>query len=844
MASENQEQVKAPSSDTGNSEGPSNGAGPRDQASLAAPAIPVDSPSPSSLQAAQQVNNESQRYLNTPQPPNPIFPPMPIMQSPHLLAPVLSPAFLAAVGNYAALLNLASNSAQSSPTAPSHNGQHLTQLLQLLQQNTSGSPQRASPQFQQPMPSISYPLTPQKPGVQNISTQTPVSKAGKPVDVPPPPSITSSKPTPKLRTTSHVDAAATPSKKQREERSVPVNAPLSKHIRRNIAGFRPRSSIPSELTLKQYAEQCKHAAISSRLSADTLHPKEYLLMRKHITPHQATVYLNIRNGILRLWQKNPLVAVSREEACGCAKDFRHFELANIAFDWLVRNGYINFGCIEMPSTISKRVEGGEPSKKKQKRKQKTIAIIGAGMSGLGCARQLEGLISQLGELMEPGDEPPKIIVLEARNRIGGRVYSHPVKDQSASALGPENRATVDLGASIITGFDNGNPLSVVVRGQLALKYHILTDNLVLHDTDGKRVDENRDYLVEKLYNDVLDRAAVFRQRNPIPHTVTGDKELIEIGRDPPYEGTRTIAEVEGTEKPPGPHIILNPMVAPYSASVNKLTGKPANATGSSAEIPAGEQIQRLGWDLKPDVPSDKPIELKSQNLETKNGQFPSLGKTMDYILEQYQELVDLTPLDLRLANWHYANLEYANAVNVEKLSLGHWDQDDGNEFRGPHTMLTGGYTQVPRGLWLAPKKLDVRFNSPVKKIKYGGLGVKIECENDTQYDVDHVVISLPLGVLKAGAVEFEPALPKWKTGAIERLGFGLLNKVVLVYKEAFWEMDRDMAGFLREPDGDELKQSSYISRRGRFYMFWNTTKVSGVPTLGGFLPMNFLATIF
>ncbi len=40
-----------------------------------------------------------------------------------------------------------------------------------------------------------------------------------------------------------------------------------------------------------------------------------------------------------------------------------------------------------------------------------------------------------------------------------------------------------------------------------------------------------------------------------------------------------------------------------------------------------------------------------------------------------------------------------------------------------------------------------------------------------------VIITLPLGCLKAGDVIFQPALPEWKTDAIAKLGNGNLNKV-------------------------------------------------------------------
>lgn len=48
------------------------------------------------------------------------------------------------------------------------------------------------------------------------------------------------------------------------------------------------------------------------------------------------------------------------------------------------------------------------------------------------------------------------------------------------------------------------------------------------------------------------------------------------------------------------------------------------------------------------------------------------------------------------------------------------------------------------------------------------------------YKCDAVLCTLPLGVLKQQppAVQFVPPLPEWKTSAIQRMGFGNLNKVL------------------------------------------------------------------
>ena len=49
--------------------------------------------------------------------------------------------------------------------------------------------------------------------------------------------------------------------------------------------------------------------------------------------------------------------------------------------------------------------------------------------------------------------------------------------------------------------------------------------------------------------------------------------------------------------------------------------------------------------------------------------------------------VYLSSRDRQILDWHFANLEFANATPLTALSLKHWDQDDDFEFSGSH--LTG-----------------------------------------------------------------------------------------------------------------------------------------------------------
>ena len=624
--------------------------------------------------------------------------------------------------------------------------------------------------------------------------------------------------------------SATPAvlKPPKKTKSAKGHRKSSNATRLRVSDLRPRTSIPSKMYPTDLAQQSIHAAYSSRLNPFALHADEYQLLRNHICHLHVTPYLNIRNRILRLWVRNPLVSVTPEEAAGCSLSSRWLGLAEVAYEWLVRKGYINFGCVEVPEVSSIRVK----RYKLKRAKRKTIVVIGAGMAGLGCARQLESLFSHYRERWTAiGEEPPQVVLLEGRNRIGGRVYSHPLQGKS-TGIPEQSRCTAEMGAHIITGFDHGNPLSMIIRGQLALHYYPLKDNSTLYDLDGHVVDKDRDIMVEKLYNDILDRASVYRHRAAPKRTAAGDKELIESGRDPAGEVGLPMSATEDQNIPKTPEA-GGAGSESVPGGMDKLTGKAHMVSGSRMKAPPAIVAEAMGWRLASNV-----LAYRDMNLDAvAKSSYPTLGAAMDEAVKQYQFLLDLSPQDMRLLNWHYANLEYANAVNVGKLSLGGWDQDIGNEFEGEHAQVIGGYQQVPRGILQYPYKLDLRTRKAVTRIAYDPGNdpestARVLCDDGEVLEANQIVLTAPLGILKNDSIAFAPALPPWKTAPIERLGFGVLNKVILVYERPFWNVDQDMFGLLREPEvPDSLDQEDYVSNRGRFYLFWNCIKTSGLPTL-------------
>lgn len=459
---------------------------------------------------------------------------------------------------------------------------------------------------------------------------------------------------------------------------------------------------------------------------------------------------------------------------------------------------------------------------------------------MACARQLEGLFHQYAaRFTEMGEDIPKVVIVEGRSRIGGRVYSR----QFHTKLGSANhefageRHTAEMGGMIITGFERGNPINILLRGQLGLPYHALTAETTIYDSDGRPVDPDRDDLVEKLFNDCLDRVSEYKYKTQPAKLIEGNRALLDEGRDSPGDGSRTIMQAEeATAALPDALPVAEQSVPKkvnlVPVSADKLTGRVHNQPGIPASEKVMDKAEAMGWRLRPGVPSD--FDLQLEDAASSSGS--TLGSVLDHALNRYKDLVHLQPQDYRLINWHVANLEYSNATSLRNLSLSLWDMDAGNEWEGHHSMVIGGYQSMARGLLHCPTSLDLTTRFVVKGIKYQAESfdgpVILQPENGDSVEADIAICTIPLGVLKEESVEFEPPLPDWKTGPIARLGFGILNKVVLVYKEIFWDPDRHIFGTLRDPlNSHSTLQEDYALRRGRFFQWFNVTNTTGLPCL-------------
>lgn len=121
-----------------------------------------------------------------------------------------------------------------------------------------------------------------------------------------------------------------------------------------------------------------------------------------------------------------------------------------------------------------------------------VVVVGAGMAGLAAARTL-------------ADEGWKVLVLEARERIGGRVWtSHAWPDMP-----------VDLGASWIHGVKR-NPLTEIVQRHGIATRATSADSLTVHDVDGRALSEAQEEALFERFEGFLGKLARLQETHVGP----------------------------------------------------------------------------------------------------------------------------------------------------------------------------------------------------------------------------------------------------------------------------------------------------------------------------------------
>ena len=120
-----------------------------------------------------------------------------------------------------------------------------------------------------------------------------------------------------------------------------------------------------------------------------------------------------------------------------------------------------------------------------------------------------------------------------------------------------------------------------------------------------------------------------------------------------------------------------------------------------------------------------------------------------------------------------------------------------------------GYDPLPTDDVMVDGGMQAFVTSLAKNIK-PSLGESVEAIIRTEngisvqttrrrIDADSVIVTVPLGVLKAGTIRFDPGLPVEHRAAIDRLGFGNEKKTCLVYPDTNWAKEHHMVGLHDSP---------------------------------------------
>ena len=135
---------------------------------------------------------------------------------------------------------------------------------------------------------------------------------------------------------------------------------------------------------------------------------------------------------------------------------------------------------------------------------------------------------------------------------------------------------------------------------------------------------------------------------------------------------------------------------------------------------------------------------------------------------------------------------------------------------GGNLVPAGGYRTLVDRLSAG---LDVRLGTAATVVHDRGSGVDVDSDGGT-FEGDQAVVTVPLGVLKAGTLAFDPPLGAGHREAVKRLAMGTLEKVVLRFPERFW--------------GGSVRQITHVATDHAFPDWADFSRHVGSPTLVGF----------
>ena len=167
--------------------------------------------------------------------------------------------------------------------------------------------------------------------------------------------------------------------------------------------------------------------------------------------------------------------------------------------------------------------------------------------------------------------------------------------------------------------------------------------------------------------------------------------------------------------------------------------------------------------------------------------------------------------------------------------------DEADEVAGKQFRIANGGDALMKWLrdGLDPERTEVRLSTVAVSVQWKRGAVSVVCRGSSDrallpaLSAHTALITLPLAVLKAGDLRFDPAVPA-KQRALAAIETGQVFKIVLRFREAFWERPE----FLRErraQAGSNGRGLAYLHAHGAEVPTWWTSLPVRSPVLTGYV---------
>jgi monoamine oxidase len=175
---------------------------------------------------------------------------------------------------------------------------------------------------------------------------------------------------------------------------------------------------------------------------------------------------------------------------------------------------------------------------------------------------------------------------------------------------------------------------------------------------------------------------------------------------------------------------------------------------------------------------------------------------------------------------------HPNEISVQSLVEGLEAEEkiDGeSQFRLPQ-----GYDHVVDVLQrrLVSERVSIELNTKVMRVDWKAGSVRVEAlqsgDKIVRFSATRIVNTLPLGLLQAGSVTFNPGLQK--QNAMSKLRVGHVIRVPLVFRSHFWTEIK--------ADGVSLDQLTFLFSHDPVFPTWWTLRPTDAPVLVGWAPAD------